>query len=251
MAEYKTLFSIDKIQSLNELEMCVYQYIMQHTNEVPYMRIRDLADDAHVSTTTVLRFCRKLGCDGYAEFRMLFKQYISERKSESISNVESETLDFMKRYENGYFDQGLEKAASIVDSVEQVVFFGIGNSGCICEYGARYFTNVGKFSTAVTDPFYPFTHMNNIRKSVAIVLSVSGETSEVLKAMQSVRNAGCRIILITVSNRCTAASLADQTIAYFISQHHLEDHIDYTSQQPAVCLLEDLARRVHDKMSEI
>lgn len=250
MAEYKSIFNIEKIQSLNELEMYVYQYVMQHTNAVPYMRIRELADAVHVSTSTVLRFCRKLGCDGYAEFRLMFKQYLNEQQNTSISNTENEVLDFMKRYENGYFDQSLEKATSIIASVDQIVFFGIGNSGCICEYGARYFTNMGKFSTSVTDPFYPFTHMNNIRQSAAIILSVSGETPEVLKVMQYMKNSGCRIILITVSNRSTAAAIADHTISYFISQHHLEDNIDYTSQQPAVCLLENLGRRVHNRLTE-
>lgn len=244
------MFEIEKIQSLNELEMCVYQYVMQHSNTVPYMRIRELADASHVSTSTVLRFCRKLGCDGYAEFRLLFKQYLNEKKSVTMPHIENETLDFMKRYENGYFDQPLEKAASTIAVADQVIFLGIGNSGCICEYGARYFTNIGKFSTAVTDPFYPFTHMNNISQSAAVVLSVSGETAEVLKIMQSIRNTGCKIILITVSDRSTAASLADQTIAYYIAQHHLGDQIDYTSQQPAICLLEDMARRVHNRLTE-
>lgn len=55
------VFSIQQLQELNELEMEVYQYIIQHQNAIPYMRIRELAAEAHVSTTTVLRFCRKMG----------------------------------------------------------------------------------------------------------------------------------------------------------------------------------------------
>lgn len=59
------MFRVEEIQSLNELELSVYEYVMQHISAVPYMRIRELAAEAHVSTSTVLRFCRKMGCDGY------------------------------------------------------------------------------------------------------------------------------------------------------------------------------------------
>ena len=61
--------SIRQIQSLNELEMQVYQYVMKHQNSIPYMRIRELASEAHISTTTILHFCKKVGCEGYTQFR--------------------------------------------------------------------------------------------------------------------------------------------------------------------------------------
>ena len=57
------LFSPHQLGNLNEPEMLVYRYIMEHPNTVPFMRIRELAAEAHVSTTTVLHFCKKMGCD--------------------------------------------------------------------------------------------------------------------------------------------------------------------------------------------
>lgn len=57
------LFSPHPLGNLNEPEMLVYRYIMEHPNTVPFMRIRELAAEAHVSTTTVLHFCKKMGCD--------------------------------------------------------------------------------------------------------------------------------------------------------------------------------------------
>jgi DNA-binding MurR/RpiR family transcriptional regulator len=51
--------------SLNNLEMMVYNYVIKNRDKVMYMTIRELADAAGVSTTTILRFCRKLSCEGY------------------------------------------------------------------------------------------------------------------------------------------------------------------------------------------
>ena len=50
------MFTAEKIRSLNELELEVYGYIMQHKNAISYMRIREVATEAHVSTTTVLNY---------------------------------------------------------------------------------------------------------------------------------------------------------------------------------------------------
>ncbi len=57
------MFSYEVIQSLNNLELSLYEYIMKNNKKVIYMRIRELADEAHVSTTTILRFCKKLNCE--------------------------------------------------------------------------------------------------------------------------------------------------------------------------------------------
>ena len=78
------MFTVDQIKSLNELELSVYHYVMQHQSAIPYMRIRELAAEAHVSTTTVLRFCKKIGCDGYAEFKLRMKQELGQKNTAPV-----------------------------------------------------------------------------------------------------------------------------------------------------------------------
>jgi len=81
------LFTPQQIKNLNELELLVYQYIIEHPNTVPFMRIRELAAEAHVSTTTVLHFCKKVGCDGYAQFKWKLKeQTVEQPKQDEGSN---------------------------------------------------------------------------------------------------------------------------------------------------------------------
>ena len=57
-----SMFSHAAVASLNNLEMMVYHYVIKNRDKVMYMTIRELAEAAGVSTTTVLRFCRKLLC---------------------------------------------------------------------------------------------------------------------------------------------------------------------------------------------
>ncbi|MDU3304384.1 MAG: transcriptional regulator, partial [Enterobacter ludwigii] len=52
------MFTHAAIASLNNLEMMVYNYVIKNRDKVMYMTIRELADAAGVSTTTILRFSR-------------------------------------------------------------------------------------------------------------------------------------------------------------------------------------------------
>ena len=63
------MFRYEVIQSLNNLELSLYEYIMKNSKKVIYMRIRELAEEAHVSTTTILRFCKKLNCEVFKNFK--------------------------------------------------------------------------------------------------------------------------------------------------------------------------------------
>lgn len=48
------MFTHEMVKSFNQLEMDVYNYIVRNEEKVMYMKVRELADAVHVSTTTIL-----------------------------------------------------------------------------------------------------------------------------------------------------------------------------------------------------
>ncbi len=116
-----TLFTHTAIASMNNLEMMVYNFVIKNRDAVMYMTIRELAEAAGVSTTTVLRFCRKLGCDGYSEFRIRFKLCLSQEEPQQANFGASEIISFFKSVNNQEFDQLLDQGQRMSDvQVEQV-----------------------------------------------------------------------------------------------------------------------------------
>ncbi|MCD8146649.1 MAG: MurR/RpiR family transcriptional regulator [Clostridiales bacterium] len=243
------MFTAEQVQSLNELELTVYEYVMQHSGSVPYMRIRELAAEAHVSTTTVLHFCKKMGCDGYAEFKWKMKECSGNREVERIPDNLAEIRAFFDRFEVQAYDRRLEQAAAMIARAERVFMIGVGNSGHIGEYGARYFTNLGKFTLFVSDPFYPMTLMAS-PDNLAVVLSVSGETEQIVKIVNGLRQQRCGVISITNTEQCTVARLSNLNIAYYITMQRGSEQIDFSSQIPVVYLLETLGKRVRNRLAE-
>ncbi|HZH63089.1 MAG TPA: MurR/RpiR family transcriptional regulator, partial [Metabacillus sp.] len=167
------MFTNEVISTFNELEMLIYKYVMQNKEKVIYMRIRDLADEAHVSTSTIMRFCRKLNCEGFSEFKVKMKLSMDEKRDISIKSGQHVIAEFLERTQNENFTSKLEDAANAISKANHVYFIGIGSSGTLAEYGARYFSSLGTFSTYLKDWYTPI-HAN-LNNSITIALSVSGE----------------------------------------------------------------------------
>ena len=56
------------LEKLSGSERSVFNYVVKNTDRVKNMSIRELAAACHVSTTTLFRFVKKLGYEGYSEF---------------------------------------------------------------------------------------------------------------------------------------------------------------------------------------
>ena len=66
--------------SLRPAERAVAQYIRDHIEEAAELPVGQMADIAHVSQPTVIRFARKLGFGGYRELRYVLRHPAAEHK---------------------------------------------------------------------------------------------------------------------------------------------------------------------------
>lgn len=67
-------FTYSQVESLNETETHVYNYVVKNTNKVLNESIHELANDTYVSTATVMRFCKKMGCECFTELKYRLKE---------------------------------------------------------------------------------------------------------------------------------------------------------------------------------
>jgi len=243
-----SMFSHAAVASLNNLEMLVYHYVIKNRDKVMYMTIRELADAVDVSTTTVLRFCRKLKCEGYSEFRLRFKLYLEQEEPQQANFGAGEIISFFKGVNNDEFDKLLDRAVDIILSSERIIFVGAGTSGALAKYGARFFSNVGKFSNHIDDPYFPVTN-DMARNALAIVLSVSGETEEILRFATQFSLHNCKVLSVTSHEQSRLAKLADFNLSWHAPQTRIAGVYDITTQIPVIYILESLGRKLAKKLA--
>lgn len=243
------MFSHSDLATLNDLEMQVYNFIIKNRERVSYMTIRELAEQAGVSTTTVLRFCRKMQCDGWSEFRIRFKLSLQQSTPPLAHSGVNEILSFFKSINNEEFELLIARAAEMIIQAERVFFIGAGTSGSLGKYGARFFSNVGKFCHHIDDPYYPVS-CSLYENALAIILSVSGETEEILRLASQFSLHHCKIISITNSETSSLAKMADFNLSYHMPQIRLADRYDITTQVPVIYILETLGRKISSRLTE-
>ncbi|WP_088041090.1 MurR/RpiR family transcriptional regulator [Bacillus sp. EAC] len=237
------MFSNEIIASFNELEISLYNYISQNMEKVAYMRIRELADETHVSTATILRFCRKLNCEGFSEFKVKLKMVLEEKKRTIIKSSHHSVVEFFERTLSGDIDEKIKEAAIQINQSENVIFIGIGSSGILAEYGARYFSSLGKFSLYIKDPHFPI-HSKLRYNSVTIALSVSGENNFTVNHLNLLKQEGSKIISITNNKLSTIAKISDLNIPYYVTEEYFEE-ANITTQVPVIYIIESLAREIY------
>lgn len=237
---------LEKTPQLSNTDINIYQYIITHLESVQYMRIRDLAEATFASTASILRFCNKFECQGYSEFRIRLQSYIRHQQDKLKAVDETIFINFLQRTNEELFQKKISESTQLLLEKELVLFVGHGSSNIIAECGALYFSSLCSIALRVENPAnYPinFIYQNISSKICVIVLSVSGETKEIIEYLQHFKKNNSSIICITNSSKSTIAKLSDVCIPYYITEESFEGS-NITSQVPALYTVEYLARQV-------
>ncbi len=101
---------------------------------------------------------------------------------------------------------------SIYSRLRTYYFVGAGTSGALAKYGARFFSNVGKFSNHIDDPYFPVTNIM-ARNALAIV-----SETEILRFASQFSLHHCKVMSITSHEH--SAKLADFNLSARAADAH-------------------------------
>ncbi|KAF1304520.1 MurR/RpiR family transcriptional regulator [Enterococcus saccharolyticus] len=246
---------LDYIPELTPLEMDIYHFIAHHLERTATMKIKELAMLTHTSPTSITRFCKKFECASFSEFKIKLRMYTDSLKKSKIADAdETSYIDFLQRVNQEFLKNKIEQAVHLLQQKSLVLFLGSGSSETIAEYGSLYFSNLSKTALKISDPSnYPIEWFPEdiAAKTCVIVLSISGETEEMIRYLQRLNQKDCTIIAITNTENSPISKLSHITIPYFIERETIyktsgnqDKTIELTSQLPALFLIEKIAKRL-------
>jgi len=249
------VFTSDKVNKLNPIELDIYLYLQDHPDELEGMKIRELAAKLHVSTATILRFCKKFDCSGFVEFKIKFKDNQTSSGSTSLITDQPvnnsydryfkfSTIDGVTQFENQILN-----AADLIKSAQRVIFIGEGSSGVMAKYGSLFLTTMGKSAQYYDSIFVPIP-VEDHSNTIVVAISISGETLPLIDRLEGFKSLGAKIITITNGKLNTVASLAEVSLYYeipkeefmVIGQKKAVIKINGTSHVPTLYLIESIGR---------
>lgn len=244
------LFTYSQLREMKPGEFKVYNHIISHMEDIAEMNIRQLAEAAGVSTTTVLRLCEKAGCEGYTEMKYRVRRELEGQKRE-VSFDAFPAVQFVRESERDReFLMKLEAAAELCANAGQVILCGDGGCGMLAGYGA-YLMNSSGGSAFLAEGGAVDANPVKGTMSVLIVLSASGENDRTLTRINRYKSAGSAVVSITNTRQCPAARMSDVNFPCYMPEAYRgkDGGGEIVSQIPALYILEALAAAVQDRTS--
>lgn len=220
------------VSNLNPTERRIATYILENTEEIPHLSIKKLAERSGTSEAAIVRFCKAIEFKGYKDFKIDITSEISAfqkddedkytdirpgDKIESIIenvclNNQKSIVDTLKILDYGE----VKEAVNAIHKAKRVDFYGMGASGIIALDGQQKFMRINKFSVAYADGHMQVTAAANLTKGdVAVIISYSGETKDIVDTMNVAKESGATIISITRYGKSTVSEGSD--IKLFLS----------------------------------
>lgn len=209
-------------------ERKVARYVSENLSCMVGLSVEELARRSGSSQAAVVRFCKKLGCKGYRDFsiqlvtELAIAQNASTDKGTYSDIQEGDPAENVIRNVCRHNIQAIEDTFSliepeIVESTAEKMFhakrldlYAIAASNLVAQDAQQKFMRINKRITAYSDPHLQLSSAASLTpEDVAIALSWSGETREVLEAANLAKRNGAFLVAITRYGRVSLAEIAD------------------------------------------
>ena len=199
---------------LNEAETRVVTSIVNHIEDGDErVGIAKIAAENYVSTSFIIKMCKRLGYNGYTD--LVYK--LSQQREDSTNHSGYELPALIDEYNEDDVRQFIAYLREFQD--RKMFAIGAGFADIIAEYIAQRLTISG-FMVFSRVHFYDYMlyrdenaalMQNNVKPAVIIAISQSGETDMVLNDVRRAKLNGFRVIAFTKMRNSTLAGMADLT----------------------------------------
>ncbi|WP_192987877.1 MurR/RpiR family transcriptional regulator [Carnobacterium mobile] len=212
---------------LNNTEDAILEYLLKESIRIKEMTIREVANKNYTVPNTVVRLCQKLGFKGFSDFRD--ELYQASREQEDFVEVTSLDNKIIKTKQL-INPNVIEMIISKIYNAEKIIFLAVGLSRFPAEELSERLKILGKNSQTFVDP-HVMKHNAKLltNKDLAIAISISGNTDNVLSATTIANVAGAETISITGFSTNSLSKITTYQLYGYISEARV-DGVDVTDR---------------------
>ncbi|MBP2097535.1 MurR/RpiR family transcriptional regulator [Enterococcus rivorum] len=212
-------------------EQLIINLILEHTERVLHMSIYELAKFTNSSTSTIVRLCKKTGVSGFKEFKIkltrdleLYYQTINNIDvnmpfqardsdlliSKKIAQLTQETINSTQ---SQLSNDVLTKSVDYLLKAQNIIAIGVSNSFIrLVDFQTKLLriNLYVRLTQLQPEQFYLAT--NATKKDVALIVSYSGNTAEIVNEAKIFKQNGTPIIAITSNPESLLASYASELL---------------------------------------
>lgn len=225
-------------EALNQSQKRVADTFLRHP-DVLTMSIAEIAAQSDTSASAITRFVRKFGYEGLDTFRIAMAQSsnaiasndiieidpivqknddlstIIDKVAVMLSTTVSDTANFLD-------EKVIQEAISALKKARRIYLIGVGSSGVIAYDLAHKFNRTGFLALHSWDGHMVMENLAYLNEQdVVLSFSYSGETKEVLAALDIARERGAQSYIVTKNQSNEISKRVSGVIAIPTTEHLL------------------------------
>ncbi|MCL2477972.1 MAG: MurR/RpiR family transcriptional regulator [Treponema sp.] len=200
--------------------------VLEDPKKTLHYNITELARESGASQAAIVRFCRRLGMKGFADFKLRLSQDVflisSEMLPEDIEpEAGSDPAHIIKsvlagiqrnlsRLESLCDVNMLIKTADLIRNARFIGLFGMGASGLVAQDFHQKLIRTGFLCSAPMDTDLQITASVNLKaEDAAFIVSYSGENTTMIRCAEIIKKNGAGLITLTMEKPNSLSALAD------------------------------------------
>lgn len=200
---------------LSKSEKKIADYIRVVGIDIIYKTLQEVSEEVNVGEATVLRFCRKIGYDGFQNLKLEIAKensFTQEKKSDEdfTAKIAQNMCDAINETRNVVSKAEIDKAIEMIRNARKIFLCGSGTSGDVAKETQMQLLRYGKVCQYADDPHFQLISCSLARsEDLIIAYTLSGSTIDTIDCLREGRKNGANIIVVTNYILSPAASYAD------------------------------------------
>lgn len=200
--------------TLSKSEKKIADYLKKIDNEIIYKTLQEVSKEVDVGEATVMRFCKKIGFDGFQNLKLeIAKQNTFSKKIEDENftvRIADNMCNTINETKQAIDPERINQAIDMILKAKNIYLFGSGASGTVALEMQQKFIRYGKLCHFTTDSHFQLMHAATASsKDLVIAFTLSGSTIDVLEAVTEAKKNNVKVIVVTNYMLSPVASLAD------------------------------------------
>lgn len=240
------------IKSLSDSELSILRFVYEHIQEVLDMSIHEVSKQVSYSSTTILRFCKKLGFSGFAEFKYALRAEVKQEAQPSVRKSDLFTTEMIMRQ----LCADVEGSARLIQQDQLHQLFHYFDSGCaiylwspggitsiLIDYFEKLLFSIGRGNVYKIESSKMSEHIirSLTKDSFMIAISTTGNFSPTARLVKLARMNDIPVMTITPYANNEIANMATLNFRFFTNQRE-NNGAEYTSRLPVFYLIQMIIR---------
>ena len=195
-------------------ELDIIEFLLERPDDAVGISTHRLAELTYTSPSTVVRLVRKLGFSGYPDFQrsLVYDRALAEKSRDVVADgvitgdatqdiidkVTSRNVSTLELTRDGLEVEAVDKTVDLIRRARRIALFGVGASLLVAHDLQLKLLRLDISCEVCDDLHSQLLYANNLgSQDLAIVVSYSGMTEDVLHCARVARNNGAKVVSIT------------------------------------------------------